>query len=401
MISSIKRRCLALAIKEQGTERNAGEWAELYVLLETLAQGKLYAADEDTNKIENQYMPVIKINMQKASTGKALCYVIDVKNQSIQVEEAEKVTETISMSEFKVQAKEFFNIISTRKSQKSGKKLVFSVPEIFPLLEKMGMPETKKSSAKKADIHMVVHDVMTGLEQEVGFSIKSKHSSPATLINPSGQTLFRYQICKADGGLIDKEELKRLLQPIGENGKSGAKPRIKNLYNSGYCLEFVQVLGEQFRENLCLIDRDLEVILSEALKIFMNSKGGDLKKVIEEVSNKNPCNYRTEDPERIYEHYVYKIKKLVTDSALGMRPGDPWSGKYDATGGYLIVKDQGDVVCYYLYNWNALQEYLFTRLKFETPSSTGKGSKKSYNYALYVEEDNTPFVDICLQLRFK
>ena len=95
------------------------------------------------------------------------------------------------------------------------------------------------------------------------------------------------------------------------------------------------------------------------------------------------------------------MKRLIVDAALGMQPKVVWAGKYDASGGYIVVKSSGEVVCYHLYNWNALQDYLYKNLKFETPTSTSSGSKKSFNYALYYVENGEPYMDICLQLRFK
>lgn len=40
---------------------NKGEWSEVYVLLRLLADGKIYAADSELNKLEDVYFPIIKI----------------------------------------------------------------------------------------------------------------------------------------------------------------------------------------------------------------------------------------------------------------------------------------------------------------------------------------------------
>jgi len=40
---------------------NKGEWSELYALLKLLSLGKLYAADENINKVESVYFPIIQI----------------------------------------------------------------------------------------------------------------------------------------------------------------------------------------------------------------------------------------------------------------------------------------------------------------------------------------------------
>lgn len=40
---------------------NRGEWAELYVVFKLLADGKIYAADENLNRNINSYLEVVKI----------------------------------------------------------------------------------------------------------------------------------------------------------------------------------------------------------------------------------------------------------------------------------------------------------------------------------------------------
>lgn len=389
-----------MALKGEELNRNAGEWAELYVLLKTLADGKLYAADDEIKKIPHKFMPVISINMAKASTKEPISYVIDANKREIKLIVNGKEHGQVAMEEFYKEARGFFEIISTRKATKSGKKLVFSVPEIAPFLHRIGYPETKKSSDKKADIHMIVHDIMTGYEDEVGFSIKSKHSEPPTLINPSGQTLFKYKIVKKDGS-IDINDLNEAFSPSPMPVRYGPKNKFPALFAKGYDIEFVCVKGDEFSENLNLIDSNLPQILGESLKHFMTMSGGDLTEVVDWLAKSNPCQFKTSKLDRVHDFYEYKIKKLIVDAALGMTPKAPWNGKFDASGGYIVVKECGDVLCYHLYNWNALQEYLFRNLKFDTPASSGKGSKKSYKYAYVYEENGEKYVDICLQLRFK
>ncbi len=49
----------------------------------------------------------------------------------------------------------------------------------------------------------------------------------------------------------------------------------------------------------------------------------------------NPLKY---DTEQTTPFYAYKIKYLLTSAALGMMPATTLSGKFDANGGYLVVK---------------------------------------------------------------
>jgi len=382
--------------------KNAGDWAELYVLLMTLSQGKLYAADGNLNLINQQFFPVISIEMQKTGQTKdkpiAIVYTVNINEQVINVN-CEGVDSHISMSTFKTEAQAFFNIISTRAGRS------FQVPEISSMLEKLHNPITKQSSSKKADIHIVIHDVMTGIQNEVGFSIKSKHSSPASLINASGQTLFQYNI-NSNKEPIDVAEIESALSifELSEDAnkeKIGPKQRVTKLLSAGYLLSFNKVKSNYFQENLQLIDSALDQFLADCLLVFMQGNASTLVSVVELVAKRNPCKFSSTNDERLLDFYQYKMKRLIIDAALGMQPKVPWTGKYDASGGYIVVKSSGEVVCYHLYNWNALQDYLYNNLKFETPSSTSLGRKKSFNYALYYLEKGKPYMDICLQLRFK
>ena len=54
------------------------------------------------------------------------------------------------------------------------------------------------------------------------------------------------------------------------------------------------------------------------------------------------------------------MKVLLIDVALGMTPGAEWLGKYDANGGYLVVRKDGKIVCYHFYNRNDIEDYYIT-----------------------------------------
>ena len=56
---------------------------------------------------------------------------------------------------------------------------------------------------------------------------------------------------------------------------------------------------------------------------------------VESINKNNPLNY---DNQFAHTFYEYKIKKILTDIALGMTPAKVWNGIYNATGGFLIVK---------------------------------------------------------------
>ena len=85
----------------------------------------------------------------------------------------------------------------------------------------------------------------------------------------------------------------------------------------------------------------------------------------------------------------------MTDMALGMTATSVWNGLYDATGGYIVVREDGEVLCYHVYDRNEFQDYLLKNTKLETP-----GSKKHEFGKLYRDKDGL-LMKLCLQIRFE
>ena len=74
---------------------------------------------------------------------------------------------------------------------------------------------------------------------------------------------------------------------------------------------------------------------------------------------------------------------------------DSRTGIYDATGGYLVVKENGEILCYHIYNRNQFEEYLFVNTKLETASSTRHEFGKVY------QQNGEFYFKLNLQIRFK
>ena len=54
---------------------NKGEWSELYAFMKLLSQGRVYAANEKVEKIDEVYYPILKI-MREETKGEVVDYVI-------------------------------------------------------------------------------------------------------------------------------------------------------------------------------------------------------------------------------------------------------------------------------------------------------------------------------------
>lgn len=67
-----------------GLKLNKGEWAEFYVMLKLLGEGKLYTADKLLQKNYQSYLDVLKVIRQEFDT-QVLEYVIDNKSNTVNI----------------------------------------------------------------------------------------------------------------------------------------------------------------------------------------------------------------------------------------------------------------------------------------------------------------------------
>ena len=245
----------------------------------------------------------------------------------------------------------------------------------------------KSPSSEKKDITIVVHDLITGCTPTLGFSIKSKLGHPSTLLNASQTTNFTF---KVQGKKMDEIEIFEF-NAIKFN-KSKIQSKIMFLKKEGFDFNFIGLDNEIFNSNLQMSDTFLPDIISVLLLNYYLGFGPSIEELTKILEKINPCKYNLEDGHNFYK---YKIKLFLTNIALGMLPSKTWSGKFDATGGYIVVKEDGEVLCYHIYNLNEFQEYLFMNTKLETPSTTRHDFGYLYNY------DDDLLIKLNLQIRFK
>ena len=132
-------------------------------------------------------------------------------------------------------------------------------------------------------------------------------------------------------------------------------------------------------------------MLLEIVFDFYSSEYSHLTDLVKKSSVKNPLKFDVENEHKFYE---YKIKRFLTDVALGMMPSKVWTGKYDATGGYLVIKDNGDVLCYHIFNRNEFENYLLNNTKLDTASST------RHDFGKINESNGQLYFKLNLQIRF-
>jgi type II restriction enzyme len=262
----------------------------------------------------------------------------------------------------------------------------FSFPIIENFLNSIDVHSLSAISSDKSDIKVVVHDLNTGMTPTLGFSIKSMLGKDSTLFNAGNTTNFIYELSNiaVSPDFIDS------INSIYTEPKISS--RINEIHSKGGVLNYKDISSQNLKLNLQLIDSDLPKILAYLLIYRYTKNKTSLVDLLNELNSSNPLNF---DFSLGHPFYEYKIKNFLTDSALGMTPAALWTGKYDATGGIIIVKEDGDLVCYHIYNRNEFQDYLLNNTRLEQASTS------RYGFGDIYIENGKVLLKLNLQIRFK
>ena len=264
----------------------------------------------------------------------------------------------------------------------------FAIPQIENFMNRIYCHSLKAKSSDKTDIKIILHDRRTKINSEMGFSIKSQLGGDSTLLNASKATNFNFKI---EGTILSDRDIANInsLNPP----RNKVIKRVDAIKNKGGILVFDKVDNPTFRNNLVMLDRDLPAIISHLLLEQLDSGVSTLKELTEKLMETNPLKY---DVSQASPFYVYKIKHLLTSTALGMMPATAWNGQFDANGGYLVVKKNGEILCYHFYDRNRFEDYLFSNAYLE------RSSTSRHEYASIIKEnDGTLSFKLNFQVRLK
>ena len=353
---------------------NRGEWSEIYALFRLLGEGKVHAGDAMMNKMDIYY-PIINIIREESSKYE---YKPDTQRDIVVINEDGHEYARIPITRF---LEESQNLLDEIKSAKGSS---FSVPKSEAFMKEIGCSNLKAPSSSKADIHIVIHDLRTGMTPLLGFSIKSQLGSASTLLNAGQPTNIVYRI---EGKKLTDEDITNI------NSIEGHLPRMQALKDMGCTLQYVDIPNETFKYNLQFLDTCMPLFIAECLIVDSDTTTNDkISEVITKVAERNPLKYTNKNKDTFYEH---KMKVLLTAVALGMTPAKEWLGRYDANGGYLVVRKDGEIVCYHFYNLNDIEDYLFHNTRFE------RASRTRYNFgSLYRGDNGETLIKLNLQIRF-
>lgn len=373
----------------KGKKLNKGEWAEFYVMMKLLGEGRLYTANKLLQKNYQSYLDVLKIIRQECET-QVLEYIIDEANGVVIVkpQDSDTILATMPVSDFNDYAKMLFDGIKDIKGS--------SVPAPDPVCDfakviyvsKPKAPAVKalkKQFGGKNDIFIEVRDGQTAIVSIMGFSIKSKFGQNPTLFNAGSSSQYLYKLTGCDDTMMDE------FNAITENGGRGWSKCKAYLSDHGISMEFARTQNPIYNDNLFLVRESMAKIMAWCVKDRLIDSPGhfEVMETVERMISANPLGV---PGARVY--YEKAIKDFLMAGFTGMTAGKEWDGKEQVNGGYIVVMDDGDVICYHSSDRESFRDYLYRNTHFEYVSAD------KYVWSRIIKIDGEYYLPLNLSVRF-
>lgn len=366
---------------------NKGEWAEFYTFLRLLEDRKIAASDGQLNIIPDNYYYIHKIHRYEGGVNK----VFDLKpSGTVKVSFLEDGS---ILNNFDVLRSDFVGTSADILKEMQAQSGVFEIDFAPTMLETLGLEGLKSPGRKKADIELEINDKVTNQSNKVGFSIKSYFGADPTLLNSGKNTRFRFSIQNVAPNLSEINEDNS--PSIGKH-----KRKIESIEAAGGELNFVGLAPSPrstgiFERNLKKLELELPKMLAAMVYTFYTTDKVSKLSELAELVLVNRDKFALH-PDLDKEMFEIKLKHLLINSALGMVPGEEWDARIKVDGGYIIVRSDGELVCFHVYNYSDLADYLYENTRFETPDSKPKKS----DFGRVLKIDDNYFFDLALQIRF-
>ena len=377
---------------------NVGEWSELYVLIKLLSDGILYQSDINLCRDSNNTYKVIKAFKDEVNYSLEFDRVGNYLKVYRVINDENTLLKEYTFDDFNEVSKQILHSIKTKSER------TFSIPDIQQFLSDNCILTTKASSHSKADIRLRIYDHRLASETELGFSIKSLLGKKSTLFNTGQGNNFIYEVkCLTDSINIKEFNESTIID------KPKIVSRINKLNELGSKISFYGIQSRQLQQNLKMIDGDLPEVIAWSLYYRYLKNEPSLIKIADLLETEDPLGFYETADDNKQRMYVYKLKKFLAESAMGMTSENIWLGEYDSFGGVIVAKNDGDIVCFHIYDFNLFRNYLLNNTKFEQ-ASTGEdeihpglenhNAKKKYYFGWLYEENGSHYIKLNLQIRF-
>ncbi len=375
----------------EGKRLNRGEWAEFYVMLDLLGKGRLYTANSLLQKNYNSYLDIIKIIREEIESH-VIEYIVDKQAGKviIRAQKSDRILAEYTMAEFSENAKTLFEGISNQR----GNCLSVNAPEQVCKFAKIIYVSKPKAPAVKAlkqqfggknDIFIEVRDSQTSIVSVMGFSIKSQFGSDSTLFNAGSSSQFLYELKGCDERKMNE------FNSISDGEKRGWAECKNYLRENDIAMVFKKPKNPVYEQNLLMVREAMSKILAWCMKDRLIDGTGEynVKETTERMISENPLHVSS--PKVYYEKAV---KDFLMAGFTGMTAGKVWDGREQVNGGYIVVMDDGQVLCYHSNDREAFRDYLYRNTRFEYVAC------KKYKWGYIEKADNTYYLPLNMSVRF-
>lgn len=351
---------------------NRGEWSEIYGVLFLLVKPKLKIVDSNLNEVNDTIFFLKKIFLDLAIK---LEYVIDVYTSTIIIFANSEEVKTYSQSTIDIERIKLLKKIKEQASSGGA----FTIPSLDSFIQNITCNDIFKSkSNSKSDIATLVLDNIKSQEVNLNYSIKSLLGSPATILNASSKTNFRYKIENFSDQMMNEVNIidtrTKLLDRIK---KIKSYPNVK--------ISFDKVVSDTFEQNLKMVDTRLPEFLGNALLYSYEHDNKNLKEI-----------FGLANPILNSKLVNKKLGDFLNGISFGFVPGKKWNGLNSVNGGLIVVKEDGDVVVLDLVYYSSfVNDYLIQQSKLDSPSSS------RYHMLEIKKEKGNYYFDLNLQVRYK
>lgn len=369
---------------------NRGEWGEPYTALRLLGDRKLFLSDENGDVNPEEWMEVLKVVRQETA-NRLVTYSCNVNNMDIDIEVNKQFTSRIP-------AKHFLRIAEMLKADISGASgRSFNVSkEVLDFIERAEMHHLKAKSIEKSDIIISARDPRNSIVREnIGFSIKCEFGENPTLFNTAKASAAKYRISGMNAQLMNQ-----INSIVDSKGHASVTGRCAQLRKSN-CKLFFSGYEYAAREKCCAFQENLDQINPRLPKViermmwnhFMEGQAEiDIATVTNRIIMENPCGISRGDSK-----YPYMVKMFLYSAYCGMTASTLWDGRSTVKGGYITVKDTGEVVANYALESESFKNFLFSHCYLDFPS-TDKGHG---DYGRVYEENGEYFFKLNFQIRIR
>lgn len=304
--------------------------------------------------------------------------------RDVSMEECERIAQVL-----------FSHLVSHEK----GAKTMHAPVAVCDFVESIGvanpkapsMPGRGESFGGKADIVIETRDGRNGLLNRMGFSVKSQFGSPATLFNASPSAPLLYWVAHCDDALM--KEFNALRDVRGNRGWFACCQPFFDAHGLRVSFARARNAGSFERNLLFVREGMLEIIAACVRERFIGgAPTSDVAVITASVAEQNPMRYPPAVASAVYKK---AMKDFLYAAFSGMSATKPWDGVEQVNGGYIVVKPDGDVLCYHANDREEFREYLFRNTVFEYVSA------KKYGWSLIEKSDGEYLLPVNFSIRFK